>query len=155
MRATWQSTQYDQHHAHTYTDTYTIIRQLHTCVCRYSSTTNRISVIFHLHCPPAQGYNDNSGLGPIVAQYLQDKSDQGQILILIINQLGDYQMKAYFKSTENIDGMMCEGEANMDKVFNMFLSLFSRDQHCNRPRPRSCCCSRCRSATGARHRPAP
>ena len=66
-----------------------------------------------------QGYNDNSGLGPILADYLEDDSDQGQILVLVINQMGDNtQMKNYFAATENDGGMMCEGEVGMDDVFS-------------------------------------
>ena len=70
-------------------------------------------------CPHSQGYNDNSGLGPILAKYLEDESDQGQILALVINQLGDHQMETYFRSTEESNGgMICEGEASMDDVFD-------------------------------------
>merc|ERR1711939_1065065 len=31
------------------------------------------------------GYNDNSGLAPVLANFLQDESDQGQILVLVLN----------------------------------------------------------------------
>ena len=55
----------------------------------------------------AQGYNDNSGLGPILADYLQDDSDQGQILVLMINKF-DHQMNEYFSSTHGGGGMMCD-----------------------------------------------
>lgn len=66
------------------------------------------------------GYNDNSGLGPILADYLESESDQGQILVLVINQLGDHQMETYFNTSGNNGGMMCENErtdAKMDEVF--------------------------------------
>ena len=62
-----------------------------------------------------QGYNDNSGLGPILAEYL-DEPEHGQILVLVINKLGDHQMETYFKSSANSNGgMLCEGEVDMDK----------------------------------------
>ena len=69
-----------------------------------------------------QGYNDNSGLGPIVGNYLNSTSDEGQVLVLVMNQLGDNQMETYFKnpSGNNNGGIMCEDErtdAKMHKVF--------------------------------------
>ena len=59
-----------------------------------------------------QGYNDNSGLAPILANYLQSESDEGQVLVLVINQLGDNQMETYFNnpSGSNNGGMLCEDE---------------------------------------------
>ena len=72
-------------------------------------------------CSRAQGYTDNSGLGPILAQYLRDDADHGQILVLIANALGDHQMETYFNSTDNTGGMLCEGEkydASAEKVFD-------------------------------------
>ena len=73
----------------------------------------------HTPCPHSQGYNDNSGLGPILAKYLEEESDQGQILALVINRLGDHQMETYFRSTDDSNGgMICEGEASMDDVFD-------------------------------------
>ena len=79
---------------------------------------NCVSSVCHSRCPHSQGYNDNSGLGPILAKYLEDESDQGQILALVINQLGDHQMETYFRSTDDSNGgMICEGEAGMDDVF--------------------------------------
>ena len=65
-------------------------------------------------CVCVQGYNDNSGLGPILAQYLEDDSDQGQILAVVINQLGDNQMNTYFTKTGSSTGMMCDGETSSD-----------------------------------------
>ena len=66
-----------------------------------------------------QGYTDNSGLGPILAQYLRDESNKGQILVLVINELGDHQIDSYFNATgESGGGMICEGEASMDEVFS-------------------------------------
>ena len=54
-----------------------------------------------------------------MAKYLEDESDQGQILALVINQLGDHQMETYFRSTDDSNGgMICEGEAGMDDVFD-------------------------------------
>ena len=64
-----------------------------------------------------QGYNDNSGLGPILANYL-NQSDQGQILVLIINELGDHQMETYFRSTDDDNGgFMCQVKSGMDDTF--------------------------------------
>lgn len=72
-----------------------------------------------LVCFRPQGLNDNSGLGPLLADYLQDKSSaRGRILVLIINQLGDHQMRVYFDSTETDPGMICEEQAGTDGVFN-------------------------------------
>jgi hypothetical protein len=69
-----------------------------------------------------QGYNDNSGLGPILAHYLDSTSDEAQVLVLVMNQQGDHQMETYFNnpSGNNNGGMMCEDErtsAKMQKVF--------------------------------------
>ena len=71
---------------------------------------------------PDQGYNDNSGLAPILSNYLESESDEGQVLVLVINQLGDNQMETYFRnpSGNNNGGMLCENErtdAKMEKVF--------------------------------------
>ena len=69
-------------------------------------------------CPHPQGYNDNSGLGPILANYL-NQSDPGQILAVVINELGDHQMETYFRSTDDsYGGMMCRDEPDMDDLFN-------------------------------------
>ena len=59
-----------------------------------------------------QGYTDNSGLGPILAEYLQDESaNDAQIFVSVINQLGDHQMETYFNSTGGSNGgMMCAHE---------------------------------------------
>ena len=62
-----------------------------------------------------KGYNDNSGLGPILSKYLAHNSTRGQILVLIINEMGDHQMRMYFNATENPGGMICEDEAGTDK----------------------------------------
>ena len=65
-----------------------------------------------------QGYNDNSGLGPILANYL-NQSDPGQILALVINELGDHQMETYFRSTDDsYGGMICRDEPDMDDLFD-------------------------------------
>ena len=65
-----------------------------------------------------QGYNDNNGLGPILANYL-NQSDPGQILALVINELGDHQMETYFRSTDDsYGGMICRDEPDMDDLFN-------------------------------------
>lgn len=66
-------------------------------------------------------YSDNNGLGPILAQYLEDDADQGQILVLLINELGDHQMEAYFNSRDGPSGgHVCDGKItghSFDKVF--------------------------------------
>ena len=69
-----------------------------------------------------QGYNDNSGLGPILGHYLDSASDAAQVLVLIMNQQGDHQMETYFHnpSGNNNGGMMCEDErtgVKMEKAF--------------------------------------
>ena len=65
-----------------------------------------------------QGYNDNSGLGPILANYL-NQSDPGQILALVINELGDHQMETYFRSTDDsYGGYLCRDEPDLDDLFN-------------------------------------
>lgn len=78
------------------------------------------------HCRYTQGYNDNSGLGPILARYLQDESGTGQILVLVINELGDHQMERYFTSTDNSGGMICEGQASMEHVFKMMNKTYQK-----------------------------
>ena len=79
-----------------------------------------------LHCPRPQGYNDNSGLGPILARYLEDESKEGQILVLIMNALGDHQMEMYFNSNDESDGMMCEGEAILNDVFKTMNKTYQK-----------------------------
>ena len=56
----------------------------------------------------AQGYTDNSGLGPILAEYLKNASAKGHVTVLVSNQLGDHQMETYFESTPNDGGMICD-----------------------------------------------
>lgn len=52
-------------------------------------------------------------------EYLQDKSSaRGQILVLIINQLGDHQMRMYFNSTDTDAGLVCEEQVGTDGVFS-------------------------------------
>ena len=51
-----------------------------------------------------------------MARYLQDGSQHGQILVLIINELGDFQMRAYFNGTDSDGGMMCQTEKAMVEV---------------------------------------
>ena len=90
------------------------------------SHQNRDSLIPKSHCSRAQGYNDNSGLGPILANYL-NQSDQGQILALVINELGDHQMETYFRSTDDSNGgMICDGEAGMDDVFDKMKDIHQK-----------------------------
>ena len=77
----------------------------------------------------AQGYNDNSGLGPILADYLQSESKEAQILVSVMNALGDNQMETYFNNPDgnNNGGMMC-GDNNTDtkmgKVFRTMDSIY-------------------------------
>ena len=76
------------------------------------SHQQRGGLISQSYCSRAQGYNDNSGLGPILAQYLK-QSAQGHILVLIMNKLGNDQMITYFRSDDNdgdYGGMICERE---------------------------------------------
>ena len=81
------------------------------------------------HCSRAQGYNDNSGLGPILAKYLEHESDRGQILVLIMNKLGDDQMIKYFRFDDSYGGMICEGDklflndASASQVFHKILDI--------------------------------
>jgi hypothetical protein len=68
------------------------------------------------------GYNDNSGLAPILSNYLESDTDEAQVLVLVMNGLGDNQMETYFNSTSgnNNGGMFCEDkitDTNMKKVF--------------------------------------
>ena len=83
------------------------------------STLHRFKtyLMCHFHCHRAQGYTDNIGLGPIISRHLEHKYNEGQVLVLMINQLGDHQMETYFNSTDNSGGMVCEGEASMEDVF--------------------------------------
>lgn len=67
-----------------------------------------------------QGYNDNSGLGPILSEYLSSGSDRGQILVLVMNQLGDNQMETYFNYSAGGGGLLCWDETmetGLDGVF--------------------------------------
>ena len=73
-------------------------------------------------CCFVQGYNDNSGLGPILGHYLNSSSNQAQALVLIMNEQGDHQMETYFNnpSGSNNGGMFCEDDTMgsvMQKTF--------------------------------------
>ena len=113
------------------------------------SHQNRERLIGQSHCSRAQGYNDNSGLGPILARYLE-QSAQGYILVLIMNKFGDDQMTTYFRSDDddgNYGGMICEREKlflaneSAKKMFDTIKKIhqksyqehggeyFSRDNH--------------------------
>ena len=46
--------------------------------------------------------------------------------MLIINALGDHQMETYFNSSDNSGGMICEGEASMDAVFNTIENIHEK-----------------------------
>ena len=72
-----------------------------------------------------QGYNDNSGLGPILAHYLNSTSDTAQVLVLIMNQQGDHQMETYFNNTSgnNNGGMFCDGERTGVKMQTAFRKI--------------------------------
>ena len=85
--------------------------------------------MYDCRCGHAQGYNDNSGLGPILAQYLQNESEEGQILVLVINELGDHQMETYFHSTDDSGGMICEGQASMHSVFKTMNECYQKSFH--------------------------
>merc|ERR1719316_2492112 len=77
------------------------------------------------------GYNDNSGIGPILAHYLNSTSDEAQILALVMNQQGDHQMETYFSnpSGNNNGGLMCEDEQTtnpkMQKAFRKMDAIYS------------------------------
>ena len=63
--------------------------------------------------------NDNSGLGPIIVDYLSSGSTRGQIMVLVINELGDHQMETYFDISSEVGGMFCQEEYNeWDKLFD-------------------------------------
>ena len=80
----------------------------HSAVARRAANTGLVS----------QGYNDNSGLGILLSQYLQSDSNQAQILVLVVNELGDHQIRTYFNAVENTAGMVCdEGEVGMEELF--------------------------------------
>ena len=70
----------------------------------------------------AQGLNENSGLTPIVSNYLQDDSaTSAQVLVLIINSLGDNQMELYFNHAgDETGGLMCEGVLEGDNTHEAF-----------------------------------
>ena len=53
---------------------------------------------------------DNSGLGSILAEYLASGSDHGQILVLVMNKLGDHQMETYFEYSAGEGGQFCWDE---------------------------------------------
>ena len=68
-----------------------------------------------------QGYNDNSGLGPILAHHLASEADHGQILVLVMNELGDHQMENYFEeSHDGNGGMVCQDETTTAALDNAF-----------------------------------
>jgi len=71
------------------------------------------------------GYNDNSGLGPILGHYLNSTSDSAQVLVLVMNAQGDHQMETYFNnpSGNNNGGMFCEGEQTGPKMQQAFRKI--------------------------------
>ena len=73
--------------------------------CHDSSLFILVRILAYLH-GAMQGYNDNSGLGPILSHYLDSASDSAKVLVLIMNQQGDHQMETYFNNTSgnNISG---------------------------------------------------
>ena len=79
-----------------------------------------------------QGYNDNSGLGPILSHYLKSGSEEGQALVLIINELGDNQMETYFNNTSgnNNGGMMlCEDERTDSKMKEVYRAIDAKREN--------------------------
>ena len=47
--------------------------------------------------------------------------------MLIINQLGDHQMRMYFNATDNPGGLICEPEVNPDKkVFRKMKNIHKK-----------------------------
>ena len=106
---------------HCYSNDTETIHPLYTYACPHTAYTCPLqtssSVTCHFRCSCVQGYNDNSGFGPIIARYLDGEPNTGQILALVINELGDHQMETYFHTNDNSGGMMCEGEASMEGVF--------------------------------------
>ena len=44
----------------------------------------------------------------------------------MMNQLGDHQMETYFESAHSNGGMVCDGEKNMDKVFNKIQEIHKK-----------------------------
>ena len=83
-------------------------------------------VVIHSKCFCAQGYTDNSGLGPILAEYLKNASTKGHVTVLISNQLGDHQMETYFESTPNDGGMICKDGEAMAEQFNKIEEIHQR-----------------------------
>ena len=105
-------------HTHTHTQTQNVSPRFTYGQLAVGYATKRIHKPCLSRCPHVQGYNDNSGLGPILANYL-NQSDPGQILALVINELGDHQMETYFRSTDDsYGGMICRDEPDMDDLFN-------------------------------------
>ena len=101
------------------------------------------------HDSVPQGYNDNSGLGPIVANFLHDKSERGQILFFVLNSLGDNQMESYFAGGGG-GGMMCSAGATGPQVDDVFQRIDDRYQasfeafggtYIKRPREQSNTCA--------------
>ena len=76
-----------------------------------------------------QGYTDNSGLAPILADVLADNSTHARILVLVINQRDDHQMERYFRGGQNGGGMMCDKEypsTKYDAVFQEIGSIYNK-----------------------------
>ena len=78
-----------------------------------------------------QGYNDNSGLGPILGHYLNSSSKQAKALVLIMNEQGDHQMETYFNnpSGSNNGGMFCEDERTGPKMQKAFRKIDAIHNH--------------------------
>ena len=89
----------------------------------YSLSIHRVDPL-KMFC--AQGYTDNSGLGPILAEYLKNTSTKGHVTVLIANKLGDHQMETYFESTPNDGGMICKDGEGMKEQFNKIKEIHQR-----------------------------
>ena len=94
------------------------------CMCMYVRVNQTLT---SSHCSVAQGYNDNSGLAPALTNFLQDESDHGQILILLLNSMGDNQMESYFAGGGG-GGMMCEGDISGAQFDSVFQRIYDRYQ---------------------------
>ena len=85
----------------------------------------------HIFIYVVQGYNDNSGLGPILGHYLNSTSNEAQALVLIMNEQGDHQMETYFNNPygSNNGGIFCEDERTGPKIQKAFRKIDAIHNH--------------------------
>lgn len=113
--------------------------KVHTTAVRWSDFLHKMAIGFKLSTPQGEsvkdhmvfdaGYNDNSGLAPILSKVIADDAAHARILVLIINQRDDHQMEKYFRGNEGYGGMFCDRDkpgSNFDSAFKEIEGVYNK-----------------------------